>query len=92
MARRTSADLVALHCKVPGDVLAVRLNTRASGVSDADLDVATAMAAKEPPWMEAVTIDTSGPLESAVAQALAAVRPWGTGRAPVFRRPYMEPD
>ncbi|MFI1166997.1 AAA family ATPase [Streptomyces sp. NPDC020801] len=92
MAERVSADLVALHCRVPGDVSAARLSTRAAGVSDADLDVATAMAEKEPPWPEAVTIDTSGPLESAVIQALAAVRPWGTGQAPVFRRPYMEPD
>ncbi|WP_189940929.1 bifunctional aminoglycoside phosphotransferase/ATP-binding protein [Streptomyces aurantiogriseus] len=92
MAERTSADLVALHCRVPGDVSASRLSSRASGTSDADLDVATAMAAAEPPWREAVAIDTSGPLESAVVQALAALRPWGTGRAPVFRRPYMEPD
>lgn len=92
MAERAGADLVALHCQVPGDVSAARLHTRPPGASDADLDVATAMAAKEPPWREAVSIDTSGPLESAVVQALAAVHPWGTGQAPVFRRPYMEPD
>ncbi|MGV9245987.1 bifunctional aminoglycoside phosphotransferase/ATP-binding protein [Streptomyces sp. NPDC003710] len=91
MAERTSADLVALHCQVPGDVSAARLTTRAPGASDADLDVATAMAAEEPAWAEAVAIDTSGPLESAVAQALAAVRPC-TGQAPIFRRPRMEPD
>ncbi|GAA3784818.1 bifunctional aminoglycoside phosphotransferase/ATP-binding protein [Streptomyces chiangmaiensis] len=92
VAERASADLVALHCLVPWDVSAARLNNRATGASDADLDVATAMAAKEAPWPEAVTIDTSGPLESAVVQALAAVRPWGTGQAPVFRRPYMKPE
>ncbi|MGW9031182.1 bifunctional aminoglycoside phosphotransferase/ATP-binding protein [Streptomyces sp. NPDC055722] len=92
VAERTGADLVALHCQSPWDVSAARLNARAPGASDADLAVATAMAAKELPWPEAVTIDTSGPLESAVIQALAAVRPWGTGQAPVFRRPYMEPD
>ncbi|MFJ7587508.1 AAA family ATPase [Streptomyces sp. NPDC097617] len=92
LAGRTSTDLVALHCRVPGDVSAARLDTRAPGASDADLDIATAMAAKEPLWTEAVPIDTSGPLESAVVQALAAVRPWGTSQAPVFRRPYMEPD
>jgi hypothetical protein len=50
------------------------------------------MAAKEPPWPEAVPVDTSGALESAVSRALAVVRPWGTDQAPVFRRPYMEPD
>ncbi|MCE7051623.1 bifunctional aminoglycoside phosphotransferase/ATP-binding protein [Streptomyces purpurascens] len=92
VAERTSADLVALHCHVPGDVTAARLTTRASGISDAGLDIATAMAAREPPWPEAVAVDTSGPLESAVARALTAVRPWGSGQAPVFRRPYMEPD
>lgn len=92
MAERVSADLVALHCQVPDAVSAARLRTRAPGASDADLDVATAMASKEPPWTEAVTVDTSGPLEAAVVQALAAVRPNGTGQAPVFRRPYMETD
>lgn len=92
MAERTSADLVALHCHVPGDVSAARLTTRAPGASDAGLDIATTMAAREHPWPEAVTVDTSGTLDSAVTRALAAVRPWGTGQAPVFRRPYMEPD
>ncbi|WP_255945616.1 bifunctional aminoglycoside phosphotransferase/ATP-binding protein [Streptomyces odontomachi] len=91
MARRTHSDLVALHCQVPDDVSAARLTTRAPGASDADLEVATAMAATEPPWPQAVVIDTGGPLETAVAQALAAVRPHATGHAPVFRRPYMEP-
>ncbi|WP_328347738.1 AAA family ATPase [Streptomyces violaceus] len=91
-AERTSADLVALHCHVPGDVSAARLTARASGNSDAGLDIATAMSADEPPWPEAVAVDTSGALESAVARALAAVRPWGSGQAPVFRRPYMDPD
>ncbi|MFF8193236.1 AAA family ATPase [Streptomyces bobili] len=92
VAERTSADLVALRCHAPHDVSAARLSTRATGPSDADLDIATAMAAREPAWPEAVALDTSGLLESAVARALAAVRPWGTGQARVFRRPYMEPD
>lgn len=92
VAERTSADLVALHCHVPDDVSAGRLSTRAPGPSDADLGIATAMAAREPAWPEAVAVDTSGPLDAAVTRALAAVRPWGTGQAPVFRRPFMEPD
>ncbi|WP_318216984.1 AAA family ATPase [Streptomyces sp. SCL15-6] len=91
-AERTSADLVALHCHVPGDMAADRLSTRAPGASDADVGVADAMAAREQPWSEAVAVDTSGPLGSAVAQALAAVRPWGPDEAKAFRRPYMEPD
>ncbi|MGW2642842.1 bifunctional aminoglycoside phosphotransferase/ATP-binding protein [Streptomyces sp. NPDC001348] len=92
VAERTSSDLLALHCHVPGDVSAARLNTRAPGASDAGLAIATAMAATEPPWPEAVAVDTSGPLESTVTRALAAVRPWGTGQAPVYRRPRVEPD
>lgn len=92
VAERTSADLVALHRQVPGDVAAARLTTRTAGASDAGLDVATTMAATEPPWPEAVMVDTSGPLEAAVVRALAAVRPYGVRQAQVFRRPYMEPD
>lgn len=92
VAERAGADLVALRCHVPDDVSAERLSTRAPGPSDADPGIAAAIAAREPAWPEAVAVDTSGPLESAVARALAAVRPWGSGQAPVFRRPYMEPD
>ncbi|MGV9557263.1 bifunctional aminoglycoside phosphotransferase/ATP-binding protein [Streptomyces sp. NPDC003522] len=92
VAERTGADLVALRCRAPDEVAAARLSTRAPGPSDAGPDVAAAMAAREPAWPEAVTVDTGGPLDSAVTRALAAVRPWGTGQAPVFRRPYMEPD
>ncbi|KES09108.1 gluconate kinase [Streptomyces toyocaensis] len=93
-AEGAGADLVALHCRVPGGISAARLASRTPGASasDAGPAVAAAMAAEEPPWPEAHTVDTGGPLESAVAQALAVLRPRGTGRAPVFRRPYMEPD
>ncbi|MEU0750798.1 AAA family ATPase, partial [Streptomyces albogriseolus] len=92
VAERTDADLVALHCHVPGDVAAARLDARTSGPSDADASVAAAMRAAEPPWPEAVPVDTGGSLGAAVDAALAAVRPWGAVQAPVFRRPYMEPD
>lgn len=92
MAGRTSTDLVALHCHVPSDVAAARLSTRAPGASDADAGIAAAMAAGQQPWPEAVAVDTSGSLESAVARALTAVRPWGTSQSPIFRRPSMEPD
>ncbi|MER5435237.1 AAA family ATPase [Streptomyces sp. NPDC002588] len=92
VAERADADLVALHCHAPADVTAARLRARSAGPSDADLGIATAMAARESAWPEAVGVDTSGPLESAVGRALAAVRPWDGGRTPVFRRPYMEPD
>ncbi|MGW5419424.1 bifunctional aminoglycoside phosphotransferase/ATP-binding protein [Streptomyces sp. NPDC003943] len=90
-AERAGADLVALHCRIPDEMTAARLKGRATGPSDADLDVALAMAAREPPWAEAVPIDTSGSLEAAVSQALTAVRPHDTGPL-LFRRPAMEPD
>lgn len=66
-------------------------STRAPGISGAGPDIATSMAAREPPWPEAVPVDTSGALESAVTRAPAAVRPWGCGQAPVFRRRCREP-
>ncbi|HEX5569420.1 MAG TPA: AAA family ATPase, partial [Streptomyces sp.] len=91
-AERTSADLVALRCRAPAEVAAARLVSRAPGASDADQWTAAAMAAREPPWPEAVDVDTGGPLQLSVEQALSAVRPYGTGRAPLFRRPYLEPD
>ncbi|WP_432168754.1 AAA family ATPase [Streptomyces sp. bgisy031] len=92
MAERTHADLVALHCHVPDDMTADRLATRGRGASDADRDVAAAMAAAESPWPEAVRIDTSGPLDAAVTQALSAIRPHAHSQARVLLRPYMEPD
>ncbi|WP_193241553.1 bifunctional aminoglycoside phosphotransferase/ATP-binding protein [Streptomyces phaeolivaceus] len=92
MAERAHADLVALHCHAPGDVTTTRLAARAPGMSDAGPDVATAMAASATPWPEAVGVDTGSSLEAAVLQALAAIRPHADSGAPVFRRPYMEPD
>ncbi|WP_369228310.1 AAA family ATPase [Streptomyces sp. R39] len=91
VAERVSADLTALHCQVPVEVSEARLGTRAPGASDAGPGIARAMAVREPPWPAAVAVDTSGALESAVERALAAVRPWRTGQAPVFRRPRTEP-
>ncbi|MET7543162.1 AAA family ATPase [Streptomyces sp. NPDC005507] len=92
MAERTHSNLVALHCHVPDEMAADRLTNRALGASDADRDVATAMAAVELPWPEAVGIDTSGSLEAAVTQAMSVVHPRPDNQAWVFRRPYMEPD
>ncbi|MBQ0976361.1 hypothetical protein ACOZDZ_05465 [Streptomyces griseoincarnatus] len=49
------------------------------------------MRAAETPWPEAGPVDTGGALAAAVEHAMAAVRPWGTAHAPVFRRPCTEP-
>ncbi|MGW2914237.1 bifunctional aminoglycoside phosphotransferase/ATP-binding protein [Streptomyces asoensis] len=91
VADRTCADLVPLRCHVPREVSAARLRARTGGPSDADAAIGAAVAAAEHVWPEAVPVDTGGALDAAVARAMAAVRPWGTGQAPVFRRPYMEP-
>ena len=93
VAERTSADLVELRCEVPADLAALRLDHRTGGPSDADAQGAAALAQRQDPCPQAVTIDTSGPLEAAVGRAMAAVRPYGAEQAPVFRRfSYMEPD
>lgn len=91
VAERASADLVALHCRVPDGMAAARLSTRAPGASDAGPGIARAMAAREAPWPDAVPVDTSGALESAVQRALTAVRPWEADRLPLFRRHHGEP-
>ncbi|MGW2509765.1 bifunctional aminoglycoside phosphotransferase/ATP-binding protein [Streptomyces scopuliridis] len=91
-ARRCSADLVCLRCEVPRDVADQRLFNRPAGPSDAGPAVAEAMAAAADPWPEAVTVDTSGALESAVGRAVRVVRPDGSERTRILRRPYMEPD
>ncbi len=91
-AERAGAELVALRCEVPGELAAARLEERTGGPSDADREVAAALARRQQAWPEAAVINTSGPLQDAVERAVAVVRPYGTGQAPVFRRPAMEPD
>lgn len=74
-ARQAAAGLVALRCETPTETSRERLRTRGPGVSDADEEIAEAIAAREQPWPEATPIDTHGPLRRSVDQALAAVRP-----------------
>lgn len=88
VAGDTHADLVALRCATP--LAAERLRARRGGGSDADAAIAGRMAETADPWPDAVTIDTSGPVEEAAGRAERAVRPRdaGTGRRP---RPAMPP-
>ncbi|MEU1198631.1 AAA family ATPase [Streptomyces sp. NPDC005813] len=92
VAEHTCSDLVALHCQVPEEVAATRLVMGDRGASDADPGIAAVLAATEPPWPAATTVDTSGSVQAAVDQALAAVRPHADRQARVFRHPCMEPD
>jgi aminoglycoside phosphotransferase family enzyme/predicted kinase len=81
------ADVIALNCHTPR--AEDRLRARAHGVSDADPAIAGRMAEIADPWPEAITIDTSGPVEESAERALLAIRP--TGAEVWHRRPQMSP-
>ncbi|MFC4119908.1 AAA family ATPase [Nonomuraea zeae] len=91
VGRRTSSDLVALHCTAPPQLIAERLARREGGMSDADRAIGAAIAATAAPWGDAVEIDTGVSPEHALERALAALHarwpavPWR------FRRPQLEP-
>lgn len=61
----------------PGTVGCVQ---RVGDASDADPDIAAALAADFAPWPPATVVDTTGTIEAAVADACAAAtrdfRPW----------------
>ena len=72
-AERTSSELVALWCTVPREVAAQRMRDRTSAASDADEDVASAMAAEADPWPEAHSLSTAEPPERVVDRTLSLV-------------------
>ncbi len=75
-AARTSSELVALQCSAPDEVAAERMRGRTgAAASDADDDIAAAMAADADPWPQAATISTAGSSEDAVRQALSWLDP-----------------
>jgi uncharacterized protein len=93
-AQAISADLVQLHCTVPADLAARRLQARIGDTSDAGPDVAERLRAAAEPWPDATPIDTSGPdgdEGTALQRALTAIRPYGPGHAWHAARPYMLP-
>ena len=92
VARRTTSDLVALRCQVPNELATERLANRGPGPSDADTDVARAMAAHADPWPQATSLATTAPLSSVVRTALAAVLPQADEVEQTVRLPYMAPD
>lgn len=96
-AADTSADLVQLHCTASPELAARRMSTRASTISDADPQIAQAMAAAADPWPEAQAINTdsggiSGELGDLIQQALRAIRPSSTEQLWHPTRPYMSPE
>ncbi len=77
VADATSSTLVELRCAVDPAVADARIEgrlQRGDDASDADRAVAAALRTAAGPWPEAVTVDTSGSLATAVELAWAAVR------------------
>ncbi len=91
LARRASADLLALCCTAPPRVTAERLARRTGGISDADQAIAAAMTATMAPWPDATEIDTDTPPEQTLERAMTAIRARWAGVPRRFRRPRMEP-
>jgi aminoglycoside phosphotransferase family enzyme/predicted kinase len=76
VAQDTVSDFVAVRCQAPPDVAAARIDARRrAGVdpSDATVEIAERMRKAATPWPEAVTLDTTGPIDATVAEALRAV-------------------
>ncbi|MHA6783112.1 AAA family ATPase [Pseudonocardia saturnea] len=74
LARRTSSDLVALHCHAPAETAARRIAGRGATGSDATPAVAAAMRATMDPWPDARPIPTGGRLTDALDAAATCWR------------------
>ena len=74
LAHRTRADIAALRCVAPAEVLASRLRLRhrePATSSDADEQVGLRVAAEFDPWPAALAVDTSRTPDTALEQASA---------------------
>ena len=91
IAAQAMADLVQLQCTAPLPVAASRIAGRVGDVSDATPAIAARLAEEQAPWPEAIVIDTSGELPSAVLSALDAIRPHGPEHVWHPVHPYMVP-
>jgi aminoglycoside phosphotransferase family enzyme/predicted kinase len=79
LAADAGAELTDLHCVAPPSVAAQRMQDRTNDLSDADAEIAAAMAADFAPWPSATVVDTTGTVEASISAAHAAVRdlrPW----------------
>jgi predicted kinase len=78
VAEETASDLIVLRCAAPLDVTLRRVAERqvaGGGTSDANEQIARALAADVAPWPEATVIDTSTTARAALASALRAIGP-----------------
>ncbi len=91
LARRTSAELTRLQCRLDEDEVHRRVAARTDRVSDADADVAVRLGRHYAAWPRAHVIDTSRPIATCVDQAVATVTDApGTHRAALLR-PRLAP-
>lgn len=74
LAKRTACELVSLRCTAPDGVVTERPRRRTDTASDADADVARALAARPDPWSDAIELDTSVSTETAVDTAVGYLR------------------
>ncbi|MEX2395130.1 MAG: AAA family ATPase, partial [Actinomycetota bacterium] len=78
IALATSSDLIELRCDVASEVAVERIRRRRdAGVdaSDADAEIARAMAGRADPWPTAVTLDTTRELTHVLEKAVTIVAP-----------------
>jgi uncharacterized protein len=78
LARETRSRLVRVECVAPVELAAARAQRRFVGgrdMSDADATVTRAAARTWEPWSAATQIDTSGPIDRALAAARVLVAP-----------------
>lgn len=76
VAAGTSADLVELRCAVDVETARIRAGARVragTDVSDADAEIASALAATFEPWPEAAVITTASSPEASLGAALAVL-------------------
>ena len=73
IARALFADLTAVQCDAPVDIAMTRVKTRPHGASDADPEVAAAIAKRFAPWPEASVIDTRRSVEESIGRALEEI-------------------
>ncbi len=76
VAERCHAELIELRCAAPRAVANSRMVDRAiagAHESDATPEIAEVMAAAEPSWPDASTIDTDRPIDDSIADAVGRV-------------------
>ncbi len=74
LASGTHSRLVELRCAAPAEVTFARIRDRTRTFSDADEQVARAMAARFGAWPQALLIETNSPADVSLTQAVRAVR------------------